>query len=56
MKIAFVDGPGPSVAFRRKRGQCVGEAFNFGCGSGHPAAVNRSLTAGNGSRRTLIVR
>ena len=41
-KNAFVDGPGPSAAFRRKRGQCVGEAFNFGCGT---ATSGRPLTA-----------
>ena len=42
IKNAFVDGPGPSAAFRWKRGQCVGEACNFGCGT---ATSGRSLTA-----------
>jgi hypothetical protein len=35
-------GIGPSTAFRRKRGQCVDEAFNFGCAA---ATRSRPLTA-----------
>jgi hypothetical protein len=35
-------GIGPFTAFRRKRGQCVDEAFNFGCAA---ATRSRPLTA-----------
>jgi hypothetical protein len=36
MKNAFVDARRPYLALRQERGQCVVEAFNFGCGN--PAA------------------
>jgi len=32
MKNAFVDARRPYFALRQERGQCVFEAFNFGCG------------------------
>jgi 3-isopropylmalate dehydratase small subunit len=33
MKNAFVDAHRPNFALRQERGQCVVEAFNFGCGN-----------------------
>src|SRR5262245_39002123 len=54
IKTPSSTGSGPSTAFRRKRRQCVDEAFNFSCAIVLPAELNRPLTAEPSRVRHLL--